>query len=277
MAERTRSCQNGLELEDGLAYYENGDEHQGYDYAQGRWDTVKVETWEPGEDYEDDGLGYYPDGVKRTLTDEQVAMFRHSEIYAVHRQRQVEKENLEADQREEREERDVEFNEGNDKVYSRVVRNGLTTSVDSLLLPEISDSMRLDHGSSHGPADEADKGLQRSLFVDDQMPPSILQTSSTNAHSNPGIEKGPAMTGKKRKRSNRDMDADDTDDVNRERKSRAQIRELDAVAAEEQALDYGDGAMEYGDDDLSEAKVLNVLDDEPSRRGKKVWWPVLGE
>lgn len=29
---------------------------------------------------EDDGLGYYPDGVKRTLTDEQIAMFRHSEI-----------------------------------------------------------------------------------------------------------------------------------------------------------------------------------------------------
>lgn len=29
---------------------------------------------------EDDGLGYYDDGVKRTLTDEQIAMFRHSEI-----------------------------------------------------------------------------------------------------------------------------------------------------------------------------------------------------
>ncbi|KIX01766.1 uncharacterized protein Z518_09493 [Rhinocladiella mackenziei CBS 650.93] len=28
----------------------------------------------------DDGLGYYEDGVKRTLTDEQVKMFRHSEI-----------------------------------------------------------------------------------------------------------------------------------------------------------------------------------------------------
>ena len=28
----------------------------------------------------DDGLGYYHDGVKRTLTDEQIAIFRHSEI-----------------------------------------------------------------------------------------------------------------------------------------------------------------------------------------------------
>ena len=29
---------------------------------------------------EDDGLGFYHDGVKRTLTDEQIKMFRHSEI-----------------------------------------------------------------------------------------------------------------------------------------------------------------------------------------------------
>ncbi|KAF2674338.1 hypothetical protein BT63DRAFT_474097 [Microthyrium microscopicum] len=32
------------------------------------------------ESYEDDGLGHYPDGTKRTLTDEQVAIFRHSEL-----------------------------------------------------------------------------------------------------------------------------------------------------------------------------------------------------
>ncbi|KAM0669943.1 hypothetical protein ACQRIU_000338 [Beauveria bassiana] len=33
------------------------------------------EYWE-----EEDDLGYYDDGVKRTLTDEQIAIFRHSEI-----------------------------------------------------------------------------------------------------------------------------------------------------------------------------------------------------
>lgn len=37
------------------------------------------------EEEEDDGLGYYPDGVKRTLTDEQIAIFRHSEIEALRR------------------------------------------------------------------------------------------------------------------------------------------------------------------------------------------------
>jgi len=42
---------------------------------------------ETQEEVEDDGLGYYPDGIKRTLTDEQIAMFRHSEIQALLRER----------------------------------------------------------------------------------------------------------------------------------------------------------------------------------------------
>lgn len=46
-------------------------------------------------------MGYYPDGQKRTLTDDQIAMFRHSEIYAILRERQVHKENLEADGKQE--------------------------------------------------------------------------------------------------------------------------------------------------------------------------------
>lgn len=36
-------------------------------------------------DEDDDGLGYYEDGTKRTLTDEQIAMFKHSELEAVRR------------------------------------------------------------------------------------------------------------------------------------------------------------------------------------------------
>ncbi|KAK3953509.1 hypothetical protein QBC32DRAFT_117369 [Pseudoneurospora amorphoporcata] len=39
-------------------------------------------------DEDDDGLGYYPDGVKRTLTDEQIAIFRHSELEAMRRVRE---------------------------------------------------------------------------------------------------------------------------------------------------------------------------------------------
>src|SRR4051812_29697176 len=44
---------------------------------------------EVDEEYNEseDGLGYYPDGVKRTLTDEQIALFRHTEIQTIIRER----------------------------------------------------------------------------------------------------------------------------------------------------------------------------------------------
>lgn len=46
---------------------------------------------------DDDGLGYYPDGVKRTLTDDQIAMFRHSEIQVLLRERRRRRENSEGE------------------------------------------------------------------------------------------------------------------------------------------------------------------------------------
>ncbi|KAM0353467.1 hypothetical protein ACHAPU_001477 [Fusarium lateritium] len=45
------------------------------------------DVWEE----EDDGLGYYSDGVKRTLTDEQIQIFRHSELEALRKQQDKEK------------------------------------------------------------------------------------------------------------------------------------------------------------------------------------------
>lgn len=59
------------------------------------YDDTRHPTLEKEE--EEDDLGYYPDGKRRTLTDDQIAMFRHSEIYAILRERQVRKENREAD------------------------------------------------------------------------------------------------------------------------------------------------------------------------------------
>lgn len=38
--------------------------------------------------YEEEDLGYYKDGTKRTLTDEQIEIFRHSEIHALLRERE---------------------------------------------------------------------------------------------------------------------------------------------------------------------------------------------
>ncbi|PKX91023.1 DUF3807 domain-containing protein [Aspergillus novofumigatus IBT 16806] len=52
------------------------------------------------EDIDDDGLGYYADGVKRTLTDEQIRIFRHSEIHSLLRQKQLREEELAEEARE---------------------------------------------------------------------------------------------------------------------------------------------------------------------------------
>ncbi|KAE8451068.1 hypothetical protein EG329_004740 [Mollisiaceae sp. DMI_Dod_QoI] len=50
------------------------------------------------EEDEDDGLGYYEDGTKRTLTDQQIAIFRHSEIQAILRERRHAAEANDSDQ-----------------------------------------------------------------------------------------------------------------------------------------------------------------------------------
>ncbi|KAL7358536.1 hypothetical protein ACKS0A_02548 [Histoplasma ohiense] len=39
------------------------------------------------EHLDDDDLGYYPDGTNRTLTDQQIEIFRHSEIQKLQRER----------------------------------------------------------------------------------------------------------------------------------------------------------------------------------------------
>lgn len=55
-----------------------------------------TETPQRDDDYDD--LGYYPDGAKRTLTDEQIAIFRHSEIESILRKRRHKIEEIEARQ-----------------------------------------------------------------------------------------------------------------------------------------------------------------------------------
>ncbi|KAG9247803.1 hypothetical protein BJ878DRAFT_477083 [Calycina marina] len=54
-----------------------------------RGEYADKEYW---EEEEDGGLGYYSDGVKRTLTDEQISIFRHSEIQALLRERRRDEE-----------------------------------------------------------------------------------------------------------------------------------------------------------------------------------------
>ncbi|KAK6398289.1 hypothetical protein LTR65_003369 [Meristemomyces frigidus] len=58
------------------------------------------------DEADEEELGYYEDGTKRTLTDEQIAMFRHSEIQELLRERRLEREE------EEYQNRDPEVEQG---------------------------------------------------------------------------------------------------------------------------------------------------------------------
>ncbi|KLJ07701.1 hypothetical protein EMPG_16825 [Blastomyces silverae] len=48
--------------------------------------VTDAEQLDDGGD-DDDDLGYYPDGTKRTLTDQQIEIFRHSEIQKLQREK----------------------------------------------------------------------------------------------------------------------------------------------------------------------------------------------
>lgn len=61
-----------------------------------------------GDVGDDEDLGYYPDGVKRTLTDEQIQIFRHSEIHSLLRARQLEQDDAEYEARQELSEKNVD-------------------------------------------------------------------------------------------------------------------------------------------------------------------------
>lgn len=51
--------------------------------------TTNASVEEDGDVFEEeDDLGYYHDGVKRTLTDDQIAMFRHSELETIKREQE---------------------------------------------------------------------------------------------------------------------------------------------------------------------------------------------
>lgn len=54
----------------------------------GALETIEAVSY----DEDDDGLGYYEDGTKHILTDEQIALFRHTEIQTILRERRRQRE-----------------------------------------------------------------------------------------------------------------------------------------------------------------------------------------
>ncbi|KAL8655891.1 MAG: hypothetical protein Q9226_002865 [Calogaya cf. arnoldii] len=220
--------------------------------------TNFVGIW--AETAEEDNLGYYPDGAKRTLTDEQVAMFRHSEIYALQRKRQLRKENQEVD-------------DGfSDSPVDTDIQS-MKPEAAVLVSPEQSVDNFMKY---YGPGGRNRCDLQT---VEEAL------TDMVNFDGSAGKDTGSITgTGKRIKADN-----DERRNINRDTTSRRQARELDDAVADIDFLDYGEESnviqsietteervrIDYTDyDDLFDFK--NDQEAVPPKEGKKIWWPTIG-
>ena len=201
-------------------------------------------------DQNGDDLGYYRDGAKRTLTDDQIAMFRHSEIYAILRARQVRQENREAD--------------------------GDQQSDD--LVDYIGEAMPYEISS--------DEGELRSSSYIEETEPTLEDVPQNNA----AVLSARAATSNKRKRENADRDdgcdrgrtSRSTRRVVRELdwvKPEDQVLDYSdepSTAVEDCALQSKHSSKAASPDSVKGMPEALHTSQSPFSEGKKIWWPVIG-
>ncbi len=201
-----------------------------------------------------DDLGYYPDGVKRTLTDEQIAMFRHSEIYSILRERQVLKENQQADGYELS---DSQLSDGEETTRAQVCSDKIAET-----LP---DQTTKDQNTKRKGSKSETAGQRNTKDL-------ISKTTGSN----------------KRKRHS----GDSRDPQSQGHTFRRTARELDSLMVDDRILDYGDDPSSTIENQTgvsdglpmvsSASPVIEPISNassvirSPAVEGKKIWWPVVG-
>lgn len=183
-------------------------------------------------DLDDDGLGWYDDGVKRTLTDEQIEMFRHTEIEQLMRKRR-----LEADEQ-------MEGDDDDDDDYEppEPAEFGASNAYGSVPHSPVSDASSL----------EAEL-LSSATIKRPTQPrpqPHPKKKNSQNSRGETARPKAAASPrSRKRKyevpydqRNKRKWESyiDDTDPVHGSMTHRRMVRELDGQQHQSVAIDYGD-------------------------------------
>jgi len=191
----------------------------------------------------DDGLGYYADGVKRTLTEDQIAMFRHSEIYAIIRERQVRRENADAE-----------------------IEEARTPS------PKPGSAAPAEQHAALEEASDEEEEYARFLAAEqkamqDEAAMRRKKRKRSNADGEFERERMPTM-----RRIAREMDEAGVDDTVLD------YGEEDAPTrktfSQEQGLDDMNGrkSINYEDESIRSAPT----EQPPVREGRKIWWPVIG-
>ncbi|KAL8992222.1 MAG: hypothetical protein Q9169_007266 [Polycauliona sp. 2 TL-2023] len=227
------------------------------------FDVEATSLGNPAQTFEDDHLGYYPDGVKRTLTDEQIAMFRHSEIYSLQRKRQLQKENTEAD------------NESSDP-RKDLDTQGIQPEGAAQAIP-VSAGQSLDNFMKHygpGGKNRCDFHTVEDTLINVMGFPSQDQANRGN------------ITGTSKRRK---VDNDERRSDYEKTTSRRQARELDDAVADVGFLDYGEESnvvqsietnmerikVDYTDRDEMTGPPIKQETVTPSE-GRKIWWPTIG-
>ena len=200
----------------------------------------------PGGEKLDD-LGYYPDGVKRTLTDEQIAMFRHSEIYSIVRERQVLKENRQADGYE---------------LSDSLLSEGLEEAqISSDKLAETPAHQNTEHKGS-----ESEKAAQRNTSG---LSSRTTGSSKRKRHSADSMDS--QCQGHSFRRTARELDSLLADDqILDYGDDPSNIFESQGGVANKSPTDSSASAA--ADAISSAGRVIR----NPAVEGKRIWWPVVG-
>lgn len=210
------------------------------------------------EDDDDDGLGYYPDGVKRTLTDEQIAIFRHTEIQTLLRERR--KQRAADTQGEPLYPRNL--SQGNDSptmspehelsrpVQLESMESGAlvesTLKSQSELLPDL-DAKAVEY--------DADTGSEITYSLDSRSPLSVATNTGNPSQRIPRYpnlsnqqRKNMKMRRRHKKKSRQERQERHMRQMNEAKTPRRRAREMDEQEASSASLDYDNGFVHEGQD-----------------------------
>ena len=219
---------------------------------------------------DEDDLGYYPDGAKRTLTNEQIAMFRHSEIYAIVRQRQLHNENREV--------------EPEDQAPAFILEARGPTRTEEVQQPGLVKDF-IDVAEATSPKTTATQELANS--DDEEEYVRFLEAEEEEMKTE--------AARKKRKRNRRYPGASH----DRAPTHRRLVRELDEAVIDDGPLDYGEEpAVSTGpiptenlqqllgrkpivyenkhSEPINEAPNTSHPEPPAPKQGRKIWWPKIG-
>ena len=216
-----------------------------------------------------DDLGYYPDGVRRTLTDQQVAIFRHSEIQSLLRAK--------------RHQREMKSSESEVNPVGRDIESKGKDRESDQLPPAMMESSHSEFGKNS--EDNKVMDVDEEDEEDDEE-----EYSRFLAAERQEFESATLAINSSRRGENFDR-------ADRTTSTRRRVRELDAAESRDEVLDYGEercmvsGPSKRNSDHMVNAKRVSPHADTLTTfvcmgnpetvnklvEGRKIWWPTIGK